>query len=243
MPPKSLLVKIGDVLFKYRNLLFPLMLVLLCAIRPPVELIGGAEQGEIIKDWIAAAFMMLGLGIRAAVIGFKYIKRGGLNKKVYAENLVTDGFFATCRNPLYVGNVIMYIGIFLMHGAPLVFAIGMAVFLLVYTAIIAAEEYFLRAKFGNAYDAYCRDVPRWVPRLSRLPAATHGMKFNLRRVIAKDYTTIINGAFALLVIEFWEQVNEAGPVHWQGFAMVLAVLVLSLVAVKTAKKRGLFGAV
>lgn len=243
MPPKNWLVKTGDVLFKYRNYMFPLMLVLLCCIRPPIDAYDGSKQAEIVKDYLAFAVMLLGLGIRAAVIGFRYLKRGGLNKKVYAENLVTDGFFATCRNPLYVGNVVMYVGIFLMHGSPLVFALGMGTFLFVYTAIIAAEEYFLRTKFGAAYDAYCADVPRWLPKLNRLRDATRGMKFNWGRVIAKDYTTIINGLFALLAIEYWEEVNEPGPAQWHIFAVALALLTLGLWVVKMAKKRGLFGAV
>ncbi len=244
MPPKNWLVKTGDFFFKYRNLLFPLMLVLLCLVQPPAIRFGGTELGETVKDYIALAVMLAGLGIRAAVIGFKYIKRGGLNKKVYAENLVTEGFFATCRNPLYVGNIVMYVGIFLMHGAWEVFIIGMAVFLFVYIAIVAAEEYFLRSKFGAAYDEYCRDVPRWLPKLSRLREATKGMEFNWRRVIAKDYTTIINGLFALLIIEFWEVVREPGPlVDGYEFAIALAVLVALLIGVKAAKKRNLFGAV
>lgn len=244
MPPKNWLVKTGDFFFKFRNLLFPLMLVLLCAVTPPSIDSALSEDYIGTRDVIAIFVMFLGLGIRAAVIGFKYIKRGGLDKKVYAENLVTDGFFATCRNPLYVGNVIMYVGIFLMHGAWEVFVIGMGTFLFVYTAIIAAEEYFLRSKFGAAYDEYCRDVPRWFPKLNRLREATRGMEFNWKRVIAKDYTTIVNGLFALLVIEFWEQVREPGPMTgWPGFVVALFILISVLIAVKQAKKRNLFGAV
>ncbi len=49
--------------------------------------------------------------IRGATIGLAYIIRGGKNKKVYAEDLVTTGIFAHCRNPLYVGNILMLAGV------------------------------------------------------------------------------------------------------------------------------------
>lgn len=241
--PKNWLVKTGDFLFRYRNVLFPIFLILICCIRPPVNEYEGKEYFEQIKDVFALLITLVGLGIRAAVIGYKYIKRGGLNKKVYAENLVTDGFFATCRNPLYVGNMAMYLGIFLMHGDPLVMAIGMGVFFFIYTAIIAAEEYFLRNKFGASYEEYCRDVPRWLPHLGRLKGATEGMQFNWGRVIAKDYTTMVNGLFSLLVIECWEQLQWNEIIHWEVVAGLVVGFVAMLYFVKRAKKRGLFGAV
>ena len=198
---KSLLVRIGDFFFKYRNALFPaILLTIFLAFTPPDTWLG-SEGGEEVKDTLALLMVAAGLAIRAAVIGFAYIKRGGLNKQVYADTLVTQGFFATCRNPLYVGNMLIYTGIFLMHGHPYVAILGPLLMFAIYTSIIAAEEYFLHQKFGPAYDAYCRDVPRWLPRLSRLKNATQDMRFNAKRVLLKDYTTIANSAFALVMIE------------------------------------------
>ena len=69
---------------------------------------------------MAVLIAMSGLAVRGVVIGLAYIKRGGLNKKVYAANLVTEGMFSVCRNPLYVGNMLIYTGEFLMFGNPLV---------------------------------------------------------------------------------------------------------------------------
>jgi protein-S-isoprenylcysteine O-methyltransferase Ste14 len=39
------------------------------------------------------------------------------------------------------------------------FALGVNVFVLLY------EEPVLRRKFGEEYEAYCKRVPRWLPRL------------------------------------------------------------------------------
>lgn len=245
--PKNWLVKTGDFLFKYRNLLFPVMLVALFATHTPPSEYAGNHGYEVAKDVLAVWIVISGLALRAAVIGFKYIKRGGLNKKVYAEDLVTEGFFATCRNPLYVGNMLIYAGVLLMHGSPFVFVVGLALFAFIYTAIIAAEEYFLRGKFGAAYEAYCRDVPRWIPKFSRLGESIKGMEFNANRVIAKDYTTMANAVIAVVGLELWEQI-EANPttnhnVEWAVFISLLVAPLLWMKLVKCVKKRGLFGSI
>src|SRR5678815_5444661 len=49
--------------------------------------------------------------LRAVTIGLEYIIRGGRNRQVYAEKLVTGGMFAHCRNPLYVGNFLVLVGL------------------------------------------------------------------------------------------------------------------------------------
>lgn len=240
LPRKSAWVRIGDFFFKYRNAIFPVVLIgLFIAFRPPMQYFG-SESLEEWKDVAAVAITLSGLLFRAAVIGFAYIKRGGLNKKVYADNLVTEGFFGTCRNPLYVGNMLIYSGVFLMHGHPAVVVTGIVSYWLIYESIIAAEEFFLRQKFGPGYDAYCRDVPRWIPRLSRLKAATQGMAFNFKRVLVKDYTTVANAVMALLLLELLERFySESGDQFLHGLPYVLvpvAVLLVATGAISLAKR-------
>ena len=76
-------------------------------------------------------------------IGLAYIIRGGKNKKVYAEDLVTTGIFAHCRNPLYVGNILMLAGVGILSNSLLYVVIMIPFFLFVYQAIVLAEENFL----------------------------------------------------------------------------------------------------
>jgi hypothetical protein len=80
-------------------------------------------------------------------------------------------------------------GLFLIHNSPWVYAIGVAFFLLGYCAIVAAEEAYLRAKFGEAYQAYAANVPRWLPRLGGLNRSLAPLRFSWRRVILKEYTS------------------------------------------------------
>ena len=58
---------------------------------------------------------------------------------MYAETLVTRGFFAHSRNPLYLGNFLVLLGLFVIYNNPWVYALGVAFFAVTYRAIVAAE--------------------------------------------------------------------------------------------------------
>lgn len=235
------MISIGNFLFKYRNALFPLyILALFLLFRPPVGWNQGSESGGSVQDLVAVGVALSGLVVRGVVIGLAYIKRGGLNRKVYAENLVTEGMFSVCRNPLYVGNMLIYTGQFLMFGNPWCFLIGVASFGFIYECIIAAEENYLREKFGVAYAEYCRDVPRWLPRLSKLGEATTGMKFDWKKVIFKDYPTMCSTLIFLACTQLWEVLANHGMAHHEReiYGMSAAVIGIALAAlvVRTIKK-------
>ena len=101
-------------------------------------------------------------------IGLAYIVRGGKEGKPYAEGLVTEGIFNHCRNPLYVGNILMLLGVGILANSLVYVAIVIPIFLFIYQAIVLAEENFLRGKFGPGFDDYCKKVNRWWPNLKGL---------------------------------------------------------------------------
>ena len=109
LPPTaspSGLLAYGDFFFRHRNTLFPLVLAALCVVFPP-RLAGGSLEFDRWLDLAGLAVVLAGQALRAAVIGFAYIKRGGRNKRVHAASLVTTGLFGVCRNPLYLGNLLI----------------------------------------------------------------------------------------------------------------------------------------
>src|SRR6185436_5722926 len=100
-----MMVRIGNFLFHYRNGLFPLVFVLLFL-----------NQRKALPDQSVAVILgftiaIAGQVLRAITIGLAYIKRGGKDRQVYADDLVTDGMFSHCRNPLYVGNLLVVLGL------------------------------------------------------------------------------------------------------------------------------------
>ena len=238
---KKTMISIGNFFFRYRNRLFPVIVIALFAIAPPSQTFLGREDYLPIKDAVAVLIALSGLAFRSLVIGYAYIKRGGMNKKVYADNLVTEGLFAICRNPLYVGNVLMYIGVFLLHGAPMVALSGIVLFLFIYQCIILAEEAYLHAKFGEGYEAYCRDVSRWVPAFSKFREATDGMTFNARLAIKKDYSTMATTFVTLLLTQLYKYLSVAPHAVSDRPALMLigAILMVGIIAkvIRYYKKR------
>lgn len=234
-------IRIGNFFFHWRNKLFPIIIVGLFALAVPPSTLFHAEGLEEAKDILAIIIAISGLAIRFSVIGFAYIKRGGLNKRVYAENLVTEGIFGICRNPLYVGNMLIYSGVFLMHGNVWVMSLGILFFFGIYQCIILAEEEYLRNKFASAYDAYCADVPRWIPQISRLREVTEGMRFDFRKAVLKDYPTI---AMTIIMLTLTEGYEEMVSPNWMAnlseltplVALVVALGIFTL-AVRVYKKR------
>ncbi|MBB3659819.1 protein-S-isoprenylcysteine O-methyltransferase Ste14 [Rhizobium sp. BK650] len=241
---KDIMLRSGTFLFKYRNQVFPLIIIALFIAVPPSTAPWGNPALEQAKDALALLIVVSGLILRATVIGYAYIRRGGLNKRVYADELVTEGMFGVCRNPLYVGNMLIYAGLFVFHGNPAVIAVGCTLFAFFYQCIVYAEEAFLHDKFGAPYEAYCRDVPRWTLKRSAFYESTTGMAFNLKRVVAKDYSTMSSTFIALLATEFYRVSIGSITEEEQTRAIALVLLLAAVLAltglVSAFKKRGVF---
>lgn len=86
-----------------------------------------------------------------------------------ASSLLTDGPFATSRNPIYTGNVLLLLGAGLLAGVIwLVLAAPIAAFA-VQKLAIEREERHLAARFGAAWRDYAARTPRWLFFRSRDP--------------------------------------------------------------------------
>jgi hypothetical protein len=133
--------------------------------------------------------------IRGVTVGLDYIKRGGLNRMPYADDLVQGGIFSHCRNPLYVGNFTILVGTGIASNSLAFAAIGIPFFIFAYTCIIAAEENYLRGKFGESFDDYCSRVHRIFPKLTGFGETLGSMAFNWRRLISAEY----NSAFIWII--------------------------------------------
>jgi protein-S-isoprenylcysteine O-methyltransferase Ste14 len=236
----SLLVRVGNFLFRYRNYAFPILLIPLVVFFPTQNVEGAAAPGGSL-DWLALFFAVLGEGLRGAVVGLAYIKRGGVDKRVYAERLVTEGLFTHCRNPLYVGNFLLLLALLAIVNNVYVYVIGGAFFIFAYIAIVAAEENYLRAKFGAEYDEYCRRVNRWIPDFRGLRATLQSMTFNWRRVVIKEYSSVyscIVVAFLLETIKAYRTpgMESADFIKLGGVFAVITVIFVTIYVLKKSRR-------
>ncbi|NJD33195.1 MAG: isoprenylcysteine carboxylmethyltransferase family protein [Gammaproteobacteria bacterium] len=177
------MVRLGNVLYRTRLYVFPLACLLVLLPGPRML------QDDLVAAAIGFLVALAGQVVRAGTIGLVYIIRGGRNRQVYAEDLVTEGVFGHCRNPMYVGNLLILSGMAITSNCWTTVLVAIPVTALIYRAIVAAEEDFLRRKFGAAFDEYCRKVPRFLPKLAGVRETFASMQFRWRRVIVKEYGT------------------------------------------------------
>ena len=85
-----------------------------------------------------------------------------LNPNAVPDHLVTSGPFSFTRNPMYLGMASLYAGLAFIANSPVALILLPVVLLIVQTQVIAREERYLAAKFGESYLDYKRRVRRWL---------------------------------------------------------------------------------
>lgn len=78
-----------------------------------------------------------------------------------APVLVRRGPYRVTRNPMYLGLVTIHLAVILATGALANIWSSLAFAMWLHYEYVIPEEAFLRERFGNAFDNYAADVPRW----------------------------------------------------------------------------------
>jgi protein-S-isoprenylcysteine O-methyltransferase Ste14 len=193
------MVRLGGWLFKHRTWL-PVPLALAILLTP------GPQRGSL--GWMAAGFGLVAAGETLRLWGVHYI---GVISRTRGERLgplVADGPFAYIRNPLYVGNVALWVGFaccaqLIWLALLLLFVLGFE-----YHAIVRWEESLLASRIGAPYAAYAARVPRWLPalKIDRTPENEPGSRlrptpaFSWRETLFSERGTLAAIAVASLLI-------------------------------------------
>jgi protein-S-isoprenylcysteine O-methyltransferase Ste14 len=114
---------------------------------------------------VPLAVVLVILGIALAVTAAMLFRREGTEiEPTSAANrkLVTSGPFRFTRNPMYLGLVIVTLGIAFWVGAWPMFLAPVAIFATANWVHIPFEEAKMRRQFGDAFDTYGRRVRRWI---------------------------------------------------------------------------------
>ena len=237
--------RIGHVVFRVRDALFPIVLLTVAFGTRP-RLAGGTMSTDHLVDAIGIAVALAGEALRVLVIGLVYITRGGQNRQVWANSLVDTGMFAHIRNPLYLANLLLFLGLSIVHNGWAMYLIVVPFFILVYICIVAAEEEYLYGRFGQTYADYCRRVPRWVPSLSGLSETLRSTEFDWMKVLRKEYGTPFAWTTGVLILLVWEHYGAVGasPLGRGELAAIVGswiVLAVAYLIVRTRKLSGRLG--
>ena len=230
---KDALVGNGRFLFRWRSLL-PLLLLpaLALSLRESAQLnkmLG--VQVEAVWACVCFAVSLTGLAIRCYTVGYTPRGTSGRGTRhLRADVLNTTGIYSVVRNPLYLGNAIIALGLVLAIKVWWLVAIVVLAGFLYLERIIAAEEEFLSERFGADYARWVERTPAFIPRPSLWRAPD--LPFSWRTVLRREYhgLVVITGSF-FVIDAFTDLVIErVPPDEWlRSDYMWPTLLVLSLV--------------
>ena len=223
-----MITRTGNWFFHYRNYIFPLFYAALFIPSPGIFQNSGLALG------LGFLFIAAGILVRVTTIGLVYIIRGGSGRKLYAEDLVQGGIYKVCRNPMYLGNMLLIFGFSLLSNSLLYVLIFVPMFMLIYYAIIRAEEEYLGKKFGAAYQEYKSQTSSILPDLRHLKSAVKGYKFNWKKVLNKEQTALFIYFSGICLLLFYQNYVDLTTFIW-----VESFLLLTYVISKFLKSKKL----
>jgi len=113
--------------------------------------------------WSGLGPLIVGILLEAeATMVFWVHGQGTPNPAAAPSSVVDRGPYAHSRNPLYLARLLLLVGVACIVGSPSLLAIAFLLFLGLEFYLIPREESRLRTRFGQAYDAYCGRVHRWI---------------------------------------------------------------------------------
>jgi protein-S-isoprenylcysteine O-methyltransferase Ste14 len=199
-PPKissaeqSTAARIGAVLFRYRGFLpVPFLLVPL--------LVPGRQS---VAGWMTAVLFIIG-GEALRMAGVSAAGTVTRRRSRDVQRLVTYGVFSWMRNPLYVGNFLIWIGFVVGSGVLWFLPVAILLFAVEYTLIVRYEEGVLESIFGAEYVEYKKRTPRWFPRP---PPARAAGPHDWREAWRSEISTFAQ--YVALAAAFWIKARYFG---------------------------------
>lgn len=232
---KSFTVAFGNFIFRWRDTIFTLILLAgFVLLYVDKDSHFGDFDTDIAFSILGLIVLLMGEFVRCFTIGYDYIKRGGLNKQIFAETLVRRGMFAHTRNPMYLGNILIATGAILSINYIWFTLVVLPLFYYIYIAITMAEEKYLGSKFGRDYETYLKEVNRYIPsNLSTWSKSIEGMSFLFKRMVRKEHGTIAV-VFTSIILMNLLKFNIRYSIGWEScfsytmYGLIVGVLLFQI---------------
>lgn len=191
----------GNWLFRYRGVL-PIIILFIGAylylqteIYPETFIFEGTLY-EVYYEAACLVISLLGLGIRIYTVGYTPENTSGRNTAngQVADTLNTTGVYSVVRHPLYLGNLLMWLGVCLLTGNLWFIIAFCLLYWVYYERIMFAEEQFLSRKFGTVYSEWADKTPAFLPDFGLFIKPL--LSFSWKKVLKKEK----NGLLALFLI-------------------------------------------
>lgn len=231
-PNKNWKLLVGDWFFKNRSWTpLPVIALVFLFFRP--RNLGGMN-GMI--NAIGIGISLIGETIRMLAVGYSLSGTSGREAYFRADGINTRGIYSITRNPLYIGNFFIFLGLLVVYSNLFALLFFMPFLVIQYTFIILSEEQFLSRSHGLQYEQYRHLTPRVLPRLKNFKMPATG--FDGRKVLFKENDSVFNLLLMLLLILMFKEYTFTGLIrHGLFFSLAAGLLSAVYVLVKVAKKR------
>jgi protein-S-isoprenylcysteine O-methyltransferase Ste14 len=179
---------------RYRVRLFALVII---GLQVKDLLIGTVPRAYSLEDPLGLA----GIGLVALGLALRSWAASILKK---SEELATSGPYALARHPLYVGNMLLVVGVYLVVGRWENLAVAVTAFILLYAPLIRREESRMAELFGEQWEDYIKRTGMFYPK--RISALKHLGGGSAKRLMAnREYIRWITAVSGLAAIAFWRR--------------------------------------
>jgi len=236
------MVKTGDYLFKYRGQ-FPIILFIIC-----IPIIAQTSYHDILPDQYqkiikicAISISTLGLFCRYYITGITPENTSGRNRdKQIAHRLNKKGPYSIVRNPLYVANYIIWIGLSIYSLSYILCIIVTLLFIIHYERVIMAEEEFLLQKFKDEYVVFCKKTPAFFPKLENYKKLKY--EFSIKKILRQEYSSTLSVIVTFIYIDFLMHylfhLNPFGENWcWQKYTYILLISLIIAILLKIIRMK------
>jgi len=154
---------------------------------------------------------------------------GFVEKK--GKKLAMSGPYAFVRNPLYVGNFFLGLGVAVIVWNWIILVLFLIGFLGIYTGTIRGEEKHLREMFGKSYEDYCQNVPSFLPRLTPYVAPEKDSFLWSRIIKHHEYITVAGILLMLMMIHLYDELFIAKEPVTHEIPLIVVTVIVALALV------------
>ena len=229
----------GNWLFKYRGQLPIILFFIAIPIINSTSYYNEFQECTTnIIQYIAITMSIMGLILRYLTIATTPSGTSGRNRNTQiATTLNTTGIYSITRNPLYLANYIIWLGISIYSLSYILAIVISLFFLIVYERIILVEEIFLAKTHKKEYEEFIKKTPVFLPNFQNYKTSTE--PFLLKKIFKQEYSstlsTIISFVYIDLIIRYFNESIHYTALLTNTHVTILTISLLLGLILKTFK--------
>ncbi len=231
----------GNAYYRYRNT-FPVLYLIVGVFvwqwSQPFIVQNRHAKAEIIYEAGCLALSLFGLAIRFLTRAFDQAEyKKGKNKQPFAEFLNTKGMYSIVRHPIYFADFFIYLGLVLYVQNLKFITCYFLLFTVFFERIIAAEESYLKQKFGKPFLDWAAKTPIFFPDISLLQ--TKGTTFSWTRALKKETPTLLKVMLLFYLLEWMNHFTTGHKVEtlWHVIAIGTLLIAATAAIILSRKKK------